>query len=218
MQKSKLFKNKVADVLGLPLGTLLEVTLAIIVVIGLIYLTLNISGIFIGTQEYDSAINNMEALAVRVSGLSNETMLYSIPNNFILVGFSYDDKDVIKTECTQESIAKSRPSICQSKSCLCIYKNYGSVVNWAGKDFDDKGFVKPIKCKVFNEKLIFLSSSHDSNFQGSLTRWKPNDYQSTYHLVIYGICGLKQSLGINKITIEKYKDEERTFIVIKKTV
>ena len=119
MSKSKLFKNKVSAT-EVSLVYLLEVGIAIVIVIVLVYLTLNISGIFIGTQEYDSAINNMEALAIRVSNLakdnnqqSKETMIYSIPNNFILVGFSYNDQGIISTECTKESIVKSRPNSCQ---------------------------------------------------------------------------------------------------------
>lgn len=222
MLKSFFFKNK-KSAIEVSLIHLLEITLAIGIVMILIYLSLKLSGLFIGRQEYDSALNNLEALSIRINELvkdskqaSIQTMVYSIPNNYILVGFSYDDKGTIKTECTEENIATSRLKSCQAKSCLCIYQNYGGVTDWAGKDFDSKGNVVPLKCKPFDEKIVFLSPQKDSNFKGAESQWKPNLIWPNYnYLVLYGVCGLQTSWSIKQIYIEKYKGEDNSFVIIR---
>ena len=118
MLKLTSFKNK-KSAIEVSLIHLLEITLAIGVVMILIYLSLKLSGLFIGRQEYDSAINNLEALSIRINELINDnkqtsmqTMVYSIPDNYILVGFSYDDKGTIKKECPEEDIVTSRLKSC----------------------------------------------------------------------------------------------------------
>lgn len=218
MLKSSFSKNK-RSAIEVSLIHLLEIILAIGIVILLIYLALKLSGLFLSRQEHDSTINNMEALANRINELVRDnkdiaikTMVYNIPDSYILVGFSYDDKGTIKTECTQENIVNSRPKSCQAKSCLCIYQNFN------GADFDSKGDVTPLKCKPFNEKILFLATS-DSNFKGAQTQWKPTHYQwpNYNYFVLYGICRvwpLGTSFGIKQIYIEKYKEGENIFIFI----
>ena len=67
MLKLLLFlKNKKSAAEEVSLLHLLEAILAIAIVIVLIYFSLKISGLFIGRQEYDSAVNNMEALSIRI--------------------------------------------------------------------------------------------------------------------------------------------------------
>jgi len=223
MLKLHLFKNKKSDI-EVSLVHLLEVVLAIGVVMFLIYFSLKLSGIFLGRQEYDSAVNNLNALAKRVHELAADTgstktltTVYGIPDNFILVGFSYDDKGIIKTDCTQEHILESRPKSCLKKSCLCIYQNSGGVTDWAGKDFDVKGVVSPLKCEYFEEKIVFLAPS-DPNFRGAPTLWKPAHYSSSSYnyLVLYGICGgfRRTSWGVRQIGIENVKENENIFIII----
>ena len=223
MLKSLLLKNK-KSAIELSLIHLLEIILAIIVISVLIYVSLRLSGLLIGKQEYESTINNLEALSTRINALAKDdkslkqTMVYTLPDDFILVGFNYQDQTTVKTDCTQESILKSRSNICQSKSCLCIYKNQGGITDWSGKDFDDKGTTLPLKCKTFEGKIVFLTPQKDSNFQGSSSQWKPNysKWNNYNYLVLYGICGgpWKTSWGIRQIYLEKYKESENTFIFI----
>lgn len=229
MPKPLLIKDKKAAI-EISLYHLLEITLAIIAVFVLIYLSLKLAGLFIGRQEYDSTINNLEVLAARVKELakddkplSAQTMVYSISDNYILVGFNYNDKDPIKTECTGESIVASRPKLCQHTSCLCIFQNFGGVTNIRGKDFDERGDVTPLKCKNFEEKITFLAYSSGSNY-GALTQWNPGHYPWTsyYYLVLYGACGLGKILstswynswGIRQVYLEKYEEGNNIFIFI----
>ena len=230
MLKKPSLLNKKGDI-ELSLIHLLEIILAIGVIMLLVYLSLELSGIFLSRQEYDSTINNLEALSIRINELIKDTnniktltTVYSIPDNFILVGFNYNNNDIIRTECTQEDIINSRPKTCQSNSCMCIYKNYGGVTDWSGKDFDSKGFVAPLKCKPFDEKIIFLAPKSDSpnpNFRGSESKWKPTYYTSTSNynnLVLYGICGgpWRTSWGVRQVYVEKNKEKEgeNTYIFI----
>ncbi len=223
MLKSFFSKNK-KSAIEVSLIHLLEIILAIIIVTVLIYLSLKLSGLLIGKQEYESTINNLEALSIRISALVKDdkslkqTMVYTLPDDFILVGFNYQDQSPVKTDCTQESILKSRSNICKSKSCLCIYKNQGGITDWSGKDFDDKGAALPLKCKTFEEKVIFLAPQKDPNFQGSNSEWHPSHskWPGYNYLVLYGICGgpWKTSWGIKQIYLEKYKEGENTFIFI----
>ena len=89
MLKLLLFlKNKKSAAEEVSLLHLLEAILAMAIVIVLIYFSLKISGLFIGRQEYDSAVNNMEALSIRIKELvaddkelATQTMVYSIPKN-----------------------------------------------------------------------------------------------------------------------------------------
>lgn len=221
MLKLPFFKNKKAAI-EISLYHLLEITLAIMAVLVLIYLSLKLAGLFIGRQEYDSTINNLEVFAARVKELakddkplSAQTMVYSISDNYILVGFNYNDKDTIKTECTGESIVASRPKLCQHTSCLCIFQNFGGVTNIRGKDFDERGDVTPLKCKNFEEKITFLAYSSGSNY-GARTQWNPSHYPWTsyYYLVLYGACGWGKSWGIRQVYLEKYKEGGNIFIFI----
>ncbi|MBI2652904.1 hypothetical protein HYX00_05545 [Candidatus Woesearchaeota archaeon] len=224
MPKSLFFHNKKSDV-DISLVHLLEVFLAIGIVLVLIYFSLRLSGLFVGRQEYDSVINNLEALSLRIKELANDgkelsvqTMPFSIPDNYILIGFSYDDKGDIRTECTHEAITKSKSKICQSKACMCVYQNSGGVTDLYGKDFDSKENVNPLKCKPFDGNIIFLAPPESPNFMGSKSKWQPTHYRdSSYNnLVIYGICGgpWKTSWGVKRIYIEKYKENGNTFIFI----
>ena len=209
MFKTRSKKNK-KSAIEVSLIHLLEIVLAIAIVMVLIYLSLKLSGLFIGRQEYDSTINNLEALKTRITELVKDnkdsltqTTVYSITDDYILVGFSYNDNS-IKTECTQESIATSRPELCRLKSCLCIYQNFN------GNDFDSRGKVSPIKCKPFDEKIIFLGPASSSNFKGTPYQSKPGSSKpaGTNYLVLYGICGgpWRTSWGVKQVYLEKYKD------------
>lgn len=221
----KIIKSKkAAEEVTVSLIHLLEIILAIAIVMVLIYFSLKLSGLFIGRQEYDSTINNMEALAFRVKELSkdkrdiaSQTMVYSIPDNYILVGFSHND-NLIKTDCTGESIIKSRPKLCESKSCLCIYQNTGGITDWSGNDFDLKGGSSPIRCKPFEEKIVFLAPAKDSNFFGAQANVRPssNRWPSYNYLALYGICGgfWRDSWGIRQIYLDKVKEGGNIFIVI----
>jgi len=220
---SKLFKSKKS--IEVSLVTLLELVLAVIVVMALIYLSLKLSGFFIGRQEYDSAINNMEALASRIQEMVNDrkpiltqTSVLSISDNYILVGFDYEDKGTMRTECTQETISASRPKICKGKSCLCIYQNFGGATDLKGKDFDDRPGSSSLKCKTFEDKIIFLAPQAGTNFKGSITEWDPGNFpgEKYSYLALYGRCGApwRSSWGIKQIYIEKYSDANNNFIFI----
>ncbi|MBS3104689.1 hypothetical protein J4234_00360 [Candidatus Woesearchaeota archaeon] len=223
MPKLSFLKNK-KSAIEVSLIHLLEIILAIIVISVLIYVSLRLSGLLIGKQEYESTVNNLEALSTRINALVKDdkslkqTMVYTLPNDFILVGFNYQDQAPVKTDCTQEIISKSRPNICQSKPCLCIYKNHGGIADWSGKDFDGKGTTLPLKCKTFEGKIVFLTPQKDPNFQGSSSQWKPNysKWNNYNYLVLYGICGgpWRTSWGIRQIYLEKHKEGENTFIFI----
>ena len=200
------------------LGILLEIGIVTI----LFYLSIKIIvGLLIGRQDYDSTINNLEALSARISQLVNDkrnivqdTMSYSISDGYVLVGFNHYDTGVMKTECTDELIIKSRSKECSTKSCLCIYKNFGGV---SYEDFDKRGAVTPLKCQTFDEKIVFLSITSESNFKGAKTIWKPNHYNSDYrHLVLYGRCGglLRNSWGVKEAYLEKYYDGNNIFVFI----
>lgn len=229
MPKSLLLKNN-KKAIEVSLVTLLEIVLAIGIVLVLIYLSLKLSGFIFGRQEYDSVLNNLEALSIRVKELAkdkrniaSQTMVYSISDNFILVGFSYDDKGTMRTECTNENIVTSRQNNCKAKSCLCIYKNHGGVTDWKGKDFDSfdpKGTV-PIKCKPFDEKIVFIGQAVDANYKGASSSWTTSNSGWTSHnyLALYGKCGnpLRPSWGLRQIIIDKYKENENTFIRISET-
>ena len=224
MLKPLPFKNKKS--IEISLIHLIEIALAIMIVLVLLYLALKLTGLFLGRQEYDSAVNNLDALSIKVNELlkdkkdiSYQTMVYSVPDSYILVGFSYNDKDITRTECTQEDIVKSRPKMCQSKSCLCIYKNFGGATDWKGKDFDEKGQVTPLKCKVFDEKISFLAFFPSSNLRGAQSQWELpyelEDIKNYQYLVVYGKCGLGPSWGIRQITLQKSKKAEDNLIIMK---
>lgn len=225
----KLIKNKRSSTEEWSLLHLLEVGLGVAIIIFLIWFSLKLSGLFFGRQDYDSAVNNLEALGKKIEELSADpsltkttTSAYSIPDSYILVGFSHDERERIKTQCTGEYIVASRPKICQGKSCLCIYKNYGGVTDWSGKDFDSKdGSAAPIRCKTFDKperNLVFLTpySDADPNFKGAQTSWKPGHYPNFdyAYTVIYGICGgpWRTSWGVRSLYIEKAQDGERIFV------
>lgn len=222
----KLFfsKNK-KSAIEISLIHLLEIILAIGVVVFLIYFSLKLSGFFIGRQEYDATINNLEALETRIKEIvkdtkdtSQRTTIYSISENYILVGFSYDDKGTIRTECTQENIVSSRPKSCQSKSCLCIYQNFGGPLDLAGKDFDSKGEVTPIKCKSFDEKVVFLVPALEqqhSNLKGSKSQWQPAGQTSYSSLVLYGQCKTGKNWGVRQISLEKRKEGSDILLFVK---
>lgn len=224
MKQKFLFRNKKASLsVELSLIHLLEIILALIVIGVLIYLITKLAGFFIGRQEYDSTINNFEQLQIKVNELtkdknkiSTKTMIYSLPNDYILVGFNYDN-EVVETACTDEKIDASRPNSCKYKSCLCIYKNYGGVTDWTGKDFDSRGNVKPIVCKSFQEKIIFIVPQQGNpNFKGKQSKYTPSHYTSTSYnsLVLYGVCGLRPSWDTKQLYIEKYNDNDKFFISI----
>ena len=222
MPKLTFLKNKKSSVEA-ALVHLLEIILAIAVVIVLIIFTLELTGFFIGRQDYDSTMNNFDRLVNSVTTLVGETNTlsigttsYSITDDYILVGFSYDDNGIMKKECPNENVKNSRPKSCQSKSCLCIYKNFGGVTDWTGADFDSKENVGTLRCKAFDEKIIFLAPPIDANFKGTETQWKPSHYQwpSYNYLVLYGICGgpWGASWGVRVLYLEKYKEGDNIFI------
>lgn len=223
MLKASYLKNK-KSAIEVSLIHLLEIVLAIGVVILLIYFSLKLSGLFISRQEYDSAINNLKALAERVNELVKDnnnikisSTVYSISDNYILVGFSNYYNDAVRTDCTQENIINSRPQLCQSTACLCIYQNYGSLTDLVGKDFDSKGNIVPLKCITFDERVIFLAPKLEgSNFKGAQAQWQPAYYPSSAYsyLVLYGKCGTQKSWKVRQVYIEKYKEGDNIFIFI----
>lgn len=220
----KNMKNKKSSVEEATLIHVLEIILAFAVVLVLIYFSLELTGFFIGRQDYDSTMNNFDELVKSVGVLAGDnkntlsigTASYSITDDYILVGFSYDDNGIMQKTCPDETVAKSRPKSCQSKSCLCIYKNLGGITDWTGPDFDSRGNAGTLKCKAFDEKIIFLAPQADSNFKGSQTQWKPMHFQwpSYNYLVLYGICGgpWKTSWGVKNIYLEKYNEGNNIFI------
>ncbi|MBI2657816.1 hypothetical protein HYX08_03940 [Candidatus Woesearchaeota archaeon] len=223
MPKIPFFKGK-RSIIDLSLWTLIEIIAGIIILSVLFYYILRLSGLFLSGQEYQSTVNNLEALSNRVKELANDrkavttqTTVYSITDDYILAGFSYNDNGV-RTECTGESIITSRPKLCQSKSCLCIYQNTGGITDWSGNDFDLKGDAAPVKCKPFEEKIVFLASTRDSNFFGTQANAKPssNRWPSYNYLVLYGICGgfWRSSWGIKQVSLDKIREGENIFIVI----
>ncbi len=223
MPKSIFFKGK-KSVIDLSLWTLLEILAAIGILFLLFYYILRLSGLFLSGQEYQSTVNNLEALSNRVNELvkdrkdvATQTTVYSITDDYILVGFSYNDNGM-RTECTGESIITSRPKLCQSKSCLCIYQNKGGITDWSGNDFDLKGDAAPIKCRPFEEKIVFLTPTRDSNFLGAQANTKPssNRWPSYNYLALYGICGgfWRSSWKIRQVFIDKIKEGDNTFIII----
>ena len=223
MLKFPFFRNK-KSAIEVSLIHLLEIILAIAVAMVLIYFSLKLLGLFLGGREYDSTINNLEALATRVTELVKDnkdsltqTTVYSITDDYILVGFSYNDNS-LKTDCPEENIVSSRPILCKSKSCLCIYQNFGGITDISGKDFDARRGVTPLKCKPFDAKIIFLTPYKDSNFMGSQSQLRPNynKWPNYNNLVLYGICGgpWKTSWGIRQIFLEKYKESDNIFIII----
>ncbi len=227
MSKPIIFKGRKSTEFAL--SHLIEVVLGISAVIFLIYFSLKLGGVFFGRQEYDSAMNNLNQLELKINELTGNidtikttTTSYSIPDNYILVGFSYQDKGTMKTLCTDENIVTSRPKICQGKSCICIYPNSGGITDWSGKDFDSKeGNSFPIKCKTFDKKMVFLAaySNSNPNFKGAQTLWKPSNYPNSgdyAYLVVYGICGgpWRTNFGVKQIYLEKYSETEINYIFI----
>lgn len=203
---------------------LLEVILAITMVMILIYFSLKLTGFLLSGREYSSTINNLEALSERINEMIKDkkdslttNTIYSIMDDYILVGFSYNDNS-IRNGCTEENIVKSRPNLCQSKSCLCIYRNQGSLINPLGRDFDIRGDVTPLKCNPFEQKIVFLTHSQDSNFRGTESQIKSTKTSQSFsrYLVLYGVCGgpWKTSWGIRPISVEKQKEGENIFIFI----
>lgn len=215
-------KNKKSSVDAV-LIHLLEIILAIGVVMFLIYFTLELTGFFIGRQDYDLTMNNFDVLVKSVTALAGEaktlsigTTSYSITDDYILVGFSHDDNGIMQKTCPDENVVNSRPKSCRGKSCLCIYKNFGGITDWTTADFDSRGNVGTLKCNAFDKKIVFLAPPMDKNFKGAETQWKPAHYQwqSYNYLVLYGRCGnpLRTSWGVKNIYLEKYKEGDNIFI------
>lgn len=210
---------------------LLEFALGVAVVIFLIYMSIRIGGLFIGRQDYDSTINNMQALADTIKGMVADrrasmefTKVYSITDDYILVGFSNDDKGKMGTDCTQEEIIKSRLNLCRDQACLCIYKNYGGLGDIKGEDFDSRNNNQgtlPLKCITFDHKIVFISPlQYGNSFKGTESAWNlnsdaiitpPAGYEN---LVIYGQCRSEGSFGIKQLHINKVTDNDIHFIVI----
>ena len=236
----KLGKNKKATSTSeISLIQVLEVFLGVIVVLFLIYIGYRLANIFSSNQEYDAAVNNLDALNKKITELMRDsrgtelkdgiplkdTAVYQIPDDFILVGFNYQDKGQMTSSCTiegekPEPIMKSRPKACESYSCLCLYNNYHGVGSGAGGiyDFDRHDtMVSPVKCKKFAEKIVFLSlaSGKTGHFYGSKTDWKlPYDAaRQNYFVTLYGQCDLEEEWSNRRLYIEKFKDNNDIFYI-----
>ncbi|HLG24723.1 MAG TPA: hypothetical protein VI564_07385 [Candidatus Nanoarchaeia archaeon] len=236
----KLKKNKKGtSSTEISLIQILEVFLAVIVVLFLIYIGYRLSNLFTSNQEYDAAVNNLDELNKKITDMMRDprgsetsnvavlkdTMIYELPDDYILVGFNYQDNSQMLSYCTiegekPEPIDKSRPKACEKFSCLCLYNNYHAVGSGAGGiyDFDKhEPMAAPVKCKKFAEKIVFLSLAlgKSGHFYGSKTDWKlPYETsRQNYFVTLYGQCDLELEWSNRRIYIEKFKDKNDIYYI-----
>ena len=204
------------------LSELIGGILAVVIILSLVYVGGKLTGILTSKKDYDSTINSFDVLAQRVKSLiqdpadfSSSTMLYTIADDYIIVGFNYrDPSKEISTQCTKENIEKNRPKpLCQEKSCLCIYNDK------SGEDFSNNEV--PIKCKPFDENIVFLEplDENDKSFGGNRNGWDPTYYPNKGYefLFVYGsYCKGGTDFGIKNLYIEKFKKDDNIFVYISK--
>ena len=168
-----------------------------IIIFSLVYVGGKLTGILTSKKDYDSTINSFEVLAGRIKDInqgedfSTATMLYTITDKYILVGFNYKDSgEGALSQCTGENIEKTRPKpLCDGVACLCIYNDINpSLANLGGKDFSNKEV--PLKCQPFEGNIVFLAplDNNDKGFLGDRNSWDPAYYPNNGYefLVVYG--------------------------------
>jgi hypothetical protein len=218
--QSKLSSSNAKAGIDLAPTSLLGIILGGIILIGLFYLGAKLAGIFISNQEYDSTINNFNVMIKHINNMMNDNdfsfrkFAYNLDNNFILVGFSYSDRDgTMHSTCRNENIKQSRPLLCEGYSCLCIYENTGFY------DFDKDLDNRPLQCNKFDEKIVFLAPLNlESNdgFSGDVSVWQPKYYpdQRYEYLIAYGNgCNtFGNNFGIKELYLEKFKDGDNIYV------
>jgi len=149
------------------LWTVIEITLAGILILLSAFIIATFSGIFMGpSAQQQAAKNNFDFLANQTQKLlekpeffASDTIQFNIPDGYILVGFDKDWRGDIEeaNACRKESIKK--PTRCSGKACLCLYKDT------VADDFeDDSNKDELIKCITFekNNQEIFISGPADN--------------------------------------------------------
>jgi len=190
---------------------LIGAVLFVIVALTIGYVVLRLSGILISGKDYDSTMKNFDLLNRNVEELLEEKnyastrLIYYLGNKFVLVGYNYKDPSVQMKTCSGifqkseafEEARKQVAGLCDG-ACLCIYKNTNL------HDFD-QDVQLPLKCKSFDENLVFLASADQDIFCSIDTGWQPSANSEYYQqerrnkfLVLYGF-------NTKEIYIDKYK-------------
>ncbi len=226
-------RHKKKAVLGISLIELIYLIISIGIIFFLISLGISFYNFFVKGNDYESTANNLEALKIKIEeligkeGLAISTMPYFISDDFILVGFNKDltQGKISSTESVfVQDIEQTRPPLCKSKSCLCLYEDH------SGNDFTKE--TAPLDCKVFDQDIIFLAFSgkkigsskenvdtaieEDFLFKGQLypINSKYHDYE---FLVLYGEGKTALSdddFGVRNLYIEKWQEGDQNIIFI----
>lgn len=201
-------------VIATPWEELTGALLALIVITGIAYVALNLSGIFLSKKDYDSTIKSFDILGQKIDDLikdknyASTDFLYFIDKSYILVGFNYKDTSVQIKTCDGtffkgESLSQSRKalgSLCEG-ACMCIYKNT------PGNNFD-KDLQIPLKCKTFDKNVVFLAPAEQKNVFCSIeSGWHPQVYSDYYPLGNY-LFLIMYGSNTQDIYIDKYESQD----------
>lgn len=185
---------------------------------------------FFSSSKEQATMDNFRTITeiLKIKDTISTTQVYTIGEDYILVGFNKDDKGSVD-ECQYEKVPRPASAECNGNACLCLYKvSSGRWYQIFGTDDDFEGNVPMVCSRIEADYVFTLDYAVDKqpryttdepiykNIIGprmeiSSSRYKIKDY-SYASLFIYGECGdwgSNAKFGIQKIYIERIYDAEQ---------
>lgn len=201
-------------------SAIIGIILGVIISLAVVAIGLGFIGIFDFVVDEGSENNfiglwaNIRAMIDEPEPLVSKILPFYLMDSVIVVGYGYNSAIEV-TSCYEEPATK--PVALVGKGGLCLHKETNR-----GYDFDKDeggGPDPPIRCLDFEEKVIFLAPSDNSNkggFAGAVQSVKHpltgnQEYES---LFLYGSeCDLGEpDLGATKLYLEVFKDEGAIYV------
>ncbi|MEA2036596.1 MAG: hypothetical protein U9O94_03755 [Nanoarchaeota archaeon] len=235
--------GKKADIRTLAPTELIGYILAAVVIILILVVAGIFTTLYFSEKNEEFAINNMVALSNKIDTLSRDDTDFSaqrafpfyLPPDFVVVGFNKEWDDKKESDgCGSEQVRKpnfmdgAEGRKCEDSACICIFGDNND-------DFmdGDEYNVELIKCIALSE-VDYITTAYlddNSNYNYPSEIWKnvvgqkiglpdysnvaPNFEYSFFY--IYGQCDnhfWDKDLKSRKLYIEKFKDEDKTYIFI----
>ena len=222
MQMSKrplpLCRNK-KGVLEISWTELIGALLALLVITGVGYVALRLTGIVLPKKDYDSTIKSFDILGKKIDSLvkdknyANTELLYFLDPSYILVGFDYKDASTQMKTCDGtffkgEELMDSRKALgglCEG-ACLCVYKNTKA------NNFD-KDLQTPLKCKTFEKNVVFIAPAEQKDIFCSIgSGWNPQSYVNYYPFGSYQFL-IMYGANTKNLYIDKYEPKDGNIFI-----
>lgn len=221
MIKRGFFKNKRAEEESSSMTwAVIGMIVASVIVVFLVMVIIDYLWLFGSSETEKISVNSFENLAGEVSNLlsnnnkfSSTDLVITIGEDYMVAGFDTDWKDneyAIKNYFGVYNYKIFRPTSCNSKACLCLFKKN----KWGKSALDrDNGVVG--SCAPFEGNIVFLYPKELEIkeyilFPGYLKKaFYLNNIDIDYkHMIIYGsirkVAGWSAVFGTRKMYIEKF--------------